>query len=306
MSSREVVVLGSASQVPTRHRNHNGYFLRWDQEGILFDPGEGTQRQMTFAGVSASAVTRIFITHLHGDHCLGLPGVIQRLSLDRVDHPIDLYYPASGQEFIDRLRTASIFYDTTQIRCHPVSEDGNLSLSYPGATFDLVARKLDHGVDSIGYQLIEHDGHKMVPELLAASGIAGAKISEIQRVGHIDNGTDRITLTQVSEPKQGQRFAFVMDTRMCQNIATLADRADLFVCESTFSAAGENLATAHGHLTSKQAGEITRDAQARKLLITHFSQRYENTDPLLEEAMQAFPNTLAAHDLLRVTIPARV
>jgi ribonuclease Z len=84
MSARELVVLGTASQAPTRTRNHNGYLLRWDDEGILFDPGEGTQRQLTLAGVAASAITRICITHFHGDHCLGLPGVIQRLSLDRV------------------------------------------------------------------------------------------------------------------------------------------------------------------------------------------------------------------------------
>ncbi|MEP6923654.1 MAG: MBL fold metallo-hydrolase, partial [Pyrinomonadaceae bacterium] len=84
MSIRKFVALGTASQVPTRERNHNGYFLRWDEHGFLFDPGEGTQRQMTLAGVSASEITKIFITHFHGDHCLGLPGVMQRLSLDRV------------------------------------------------------------------------------------------------------------------------------------------------------------------------------------------------------------------------------
>ena len=80
MSQRELVVLGTASQAPSRSRNHNGYFLRWDDEGVLFDPGEGTQRQMLFAGVTASQITRICITHLHGDHCLGLPGVLARMS----------------------------------------------------------------------------------------------------------------------------------------------------------------------------------------------------------------------------------
>ena len=81
MSNRELVVLGTASQAPTRRRNHIGYFLRWDAEGLLFDPGEGTQRQMLFAGVTASQITRICVTHFHGDHCLGLPGVLQRMSL---------------------------------------------------------------------------------------------------------------------------------------------------------------------------------------------------------------------------------
>lgn len=96
MSVRELVVLGTASQVPTRYRNHNGYLLRWDGAGLLFDPGEGTQRQMLLAGVSATDVTRICVTHFHGDHCLDLPGVIQRLSLDGVPHPVDAHYPATG------------------------------------------------------------------------------------------------------------------------------------------------------------------------------------------------------------------
>ena len=93
---RELVVLGTASQVPTRYRNHNGYLLRWDDEGLLFDPGEGTQRQMVLAGVAASAVNRLCLTHFHGDHCLGVPGIIQRASLDRVGHPITAHFPASG------------------------------------------------------------------------------------------------------------------------------------------------------------------------------------------------------------------
>ena len=97
MPARELVVLGTSSAVPTRTRNHNGHLLRWDGAGLLLDPGEGTQRQMTFAGVSASQITKIFITHFHGDHCLGLAGVVQRFSLDRVAHEVEIYYPEYGR-----------------------------------------------------------------------------------------------------------------------------------------------------------------------------------------------------------------
>src|SRR5881227_650044 len=115
MSSREVVILGTASQVPTRARNHNAAFLFWDDLGILFDPGEGTQRQMTLAGISVSQITHIALTHFHGDHCLGLAGIIQRLSLDRVEHPVEVLYPASGQVYFERLRHASAFYETATL-----------------------------------------------------------------------------------------------------------------------------------------------------------------------------------------------
>ena len=106
MSNRELVVLGTSSQAPTRYRNHNGYLLRWDTEGLLFDPGEGTQRQMLLAGVASRAITRIFITHFHGDHSLGLPGVLQRLNLDACPHPVRVYYPAEDERFYERLRDA--------------------------------------------------------------------------------------------------------------------------------------------------------------------------------------------------------
>jgi ribonuclease Z len=124
MSQRELVVLGTASQVPTRHRNHNGYLLQWDGEGLLFDPGEGTQRQLLHAGVSAHAITRICVTHFHGDHCLGLPGVIQRINLDRPPHAVSAYYPSSGQHWFERLRHASAFHETVELRPEPVAAAG--------------------------------------------------------------------------------------------------------------------------------------------------------------------------------------
>ncbi|MBT2512670.1 ribonuclease Z [Arthrobacter sp. ISL-30] len=141
---RELVVLGTASQVPTRSRNHNGYFLRWDDEGILFDPGDGTQRQMIHAGVSASEVTRICITHVHGDHCYGLPGVLSRLALDRVAHPVRLHYPASGEDIIWPL--VAVASPGIDLRLYPHDEAGAIA---PGVE----VRPLLHRIETYGYRL---------------------------------------------------------------------------------------------------------------------------------------------------------
>ena len=122
---RELVVLGTASQVPTRTRNHNGYFLRWDGEGILFDPGEGTQRQMIHAGIASSEITRICITHAHGDHCYGLPGILSRMALDRVPHPIRLHYPAAGEDVIWPL--ISVASPGIDLRVYPHEEAGEIA-----------------------------------------------------------------------------------------------------------------------------------------------------------------------------------
>jgi ribonuclease Z len=307
VANRELVVLGTASQAPTRRRNHNGYLLRWDAAGFLFDPGEGTQRQMLFAGVTASQITCICITHFHGDHCLGLPGVLQRMALDRVPHVVDACYPAQSQEVFDRLRHAALFRDVLNVRERPVSGEGMI-IETP--SFRLESRYLSHGVPAIGYRLAEPDGRRMLPDRLAALGIAGPDVGRLQREGAVLAGGRRVTVEQVSEARPGQRVAFIMDTRLCDAAFALADRTDMLICESTFADTEAALAREYGHLTAGQAGRIAAEAQARLLVLTHFSQRYDH-DPdggrrLADEAAAVFGGEVVlARDLTRVPVPPR-
>ncbi|MFI0190717.1 ribonuclease Z [Streptomyces sp. NPDC017082] len=300
MSVRELVVLGTASQVPTRHRNHNGYLLRWDGEGILFDPGEGTQRQMLRAGVAAHDLNRICVTHFHGDHCLGLAGVIQRINLDRVPHEVTAHYPGSGQRFFDRLRYATAYRETVGVTEVPVAAAGTLAVT---GSYTLEARELSHPVDSYGYRLVEPDGRRMLPDRLAAHGLRGPDVGRLQREGRLGD----VTLDDVSEVRRGQRFAFVMDTRLCDGVYALAEGCDLLVIESTFLDEDADLAVEHGHLTAGQAAAVARDAGVRHLVLTHFSQRY--TDPgAFERQARAAGYTgelTVAYDLLRVPVPKR-
>ncbi|MFE9932582.1 ribonuclease Z [Streptomyces sp. NPDC005533] len=300
MSVREFVVLGTASQVPTRHRNHNGYLLRWDGEGILFDPGEGTQRQMLRAGVAAHDINRICVTHFHGDHSLGLAGVIQRINLDQVPHPVTAHYPASGQKFFERLRYATAYRESVPLREEPVAADGTL---VQGPPYVLEARRLSHPVESFGYRITEPDGRRMVPELLARHGIKGPDVGRIQRDGRLGE----VTLDEVSEHRPGQRFAFVMDTRLCPGVDALAEGCDMLVIESTFLDEDERLATDHGHLTAGQAARVARDAGVRHLVLTHFSQRYTDPSAFERQARAAgFEGELTvAEDLVRVPLPKR-
>lgn len=303
MSARELVVLGTASQVPTRYRNHNGYLLRWDDEGILFDPGEGTQRQMIFADVAATAVTRVCITHFHGDHCLGLAGVSQRISLDGAPHLVHAYYPASGQVFYERLRHASIYHDVGRWQEHPIHAAGVIE-STPA--FMLSVLPLDHGVETFGYRLQEHDQRTLLPERLAAAGIRGAMIRALIAEGRIEVGGRTITIDEVSAPRPGQSIAFVMDTRMCPAAIELARGVDLLVCESTFLAADADKAHEYGHLTATQAATIAREAGVGQLVLTHFSQRYPDVEPFVAEAAAIFPEVVAVRDGDIIAMPKRV
>jgi ribonuclease Z len=296
---RELVILGTASQVPTRHRNHNGYVLRWDDEVILFDPGEGTQRQMLMAGLAVTPLKRICITHFHGDHSLGLPGVLQRISLDKVRHPVTIHYPAAGQEFYDRLRYATSYWDNADIEPAPAA---GAIVEVETSAGRLTALPLWHSLPTYGYRLTEPETRRMNAAKLAEHGIAGPAVGELQRTGRLGD----VTVEQVSDPRPGQTFAFVMDTGLCDNVYALAENADLLVIESTFLDEDAELAGMVGHLTAAQAATVARESHVRTLVLTHFSQRYQDPAAFLAQARPHFAGEIVlAEDLMRIPVPPR-
>jgi ribonuclease Z len=302
MSHRRFYALGTASQVPTRHRNHNGYFLRWDDEGFLFDPGEGTQRQMIYSDLSASQITKIFITHFHGDHCLGLAGILQRLSLDRIPHTVQIFYPQSGQRYLENLKHASIYHNVATIKEIPITTEGVI---FKSENYRIEARKLDHTVESWGYRIVENDSFTMLPEKLAELGIKGKDIGKLKREGQLEINDKLIKVEDCGDFKKGQVFAFVMDTRVCRNAVEIAKETDLLVCESTYLESEAVDAKKNGHLTAKQAAEIAKQAQTKSLVLTHFSQRYLSVKEFLAEASEVFPNVVVMKDGDFADLPKR-
>lgn len=294
MSSRELIILGCSSQQPTRFRNHGAYFVRWNNEGFLFDPGEGTQRQFIFANVAPPGVTRIFISHFHGDHCLGLGSMLMRLNLDKVSHPIHCYYPASGKKYFDRLRYGTIYHETIQVIEHPVAEAG---LVEDDGAFRIEAAFLDHGVENIGWRITESSTRKFDKEKLQTLGIAGVKIPELTQQGHIEVGGKKISLDEVSWIRQGDTLAVVIDTRPCKAAIELARGARLLLCESTYLQEHAALAHSYHHMTAMQAAELAKEAGVEELILTHFSARYFNPKDFETEARSIFKNCHAADDL---------
>jgi ribonuclease Z len=302
---RELVILGTASQVPTRTRNHNGYFLRWDDEGFLFDPGEGTQRQMLFAGVTASEVTRICVTHFHGDHCFGLPGVLSRIALDGAPHVVHCHYPESGRDLFDRLRWLRADGAARFLREKPAYGDRMLLADEDFGTLEAV--RLEHGIESYGYRLAEPTGRRMLPDRLAALGVVGPSIGALQKAGRLEIDGRTVTLEDVSLERPGLTVAFVMDTRLCDGVHELAAGADLLIIESTFLDADAALATEFGHMTAAQAARVAAESGVRTLVLTHFSQRYQDPTEFEREAREHFGGELyVARDLDRIPVPKHV
>jgi len=303
MSSRELIALGTSSQVPTRERSHNAYLLRWDGEGFLFDPGEGVQRQLTLAGIAANSIHSICITHFHGDHCLGLAGLVQRLSLDRCKHPVHLYYPGSGQAYIDRLCSAAVYQMQVELVLHPVSpSDGMLELSR-SAKYSLMSHPLDHSIPAIGFRVEEPAGIRFLPEKLEQAGVRGPMVGELERNGDIQVGERTVRLEDVTVARPGSVFAFIMDTRPCPGALALAKDADLLVMEATYTSEHREMANFYFHSTAGEAANTASRSGAKRLALVHFSQRYPDASQHLEDAKAIFPEVIALNDLDRVGIP---
>jgi ribonuclease Z len=260
---------------------------------------------MTHYGLAASQITHIFVTHFHGDHCLGLSSVIQRISLDRVPHEVEIFYPASGQHFFERLRYASIYHDQSRLKPRPIAAAAGLAEIGRAGSSRFFAAPLDHGVDCFGFRLEEDAGQRMLPESLERAGVRGPAIRELMTEGHLVIDGKTVTIDEVSVPRPGQSFAFVMDTRPCPGAEALAQGADLLVCESTYLATEAEEAHAHHHMTAEQAATLALQAGAKRLVLTHFSQRYPSLDGFGSEAGRVFRDVVVARDLERVPVPKR-
>lgn len=294
MSVRDLIILGCSSQQPTRNRNHGAYLFRWNGEGLLFDPGEGTQRQFIFANVAPTVVTRIFVSHFHGDHCLGLGSMLMRLNLDKVTHPIHCYYPASGKKYFDRLRYGTVYHETINVIEHPVSTPGVVE---DDGKFKIEAAYIDHGIENIAWRITEADTRKYDQKKLETHGIRGPLVRVLQNQGFLDINGQLVNLNDVSWIRKGDSIAIVIDTRFCQNAIDISRNAKLLLCESTYLEEHRELAYKHHHLTARQAASIAKEAEVKKLILTHFSARYLNLKEFENEARPIFPNTYAADDL---------
>lgn len=299
MTVKDLIVLGTSSQQPTRHRNHGAYLFRWNDEGLLFDPGEGTQRQFIFANVAPTVVTRMFISHFHGDHCLGVGSMLMRLNLDKVTHPIHCYYPASGKKYFDRLRYGTIYHETINVIEHPVEAPGGLV--HDDGHFRIEASFLEHGIENIGWRITEHDAVRFHKEKLRECGINGPLVKTLESTGSVIVNNRKVNLEDVAYVRRGDAIAVVIDSRPCQQAIDLAQHARLLLCESTYLQPEHELAIQHKHMTALEAAELAKAAGANTLVLTHFSARYLDNLEFEREAKSVFPNTIAATDLQKIS-----
>ena len=290
MQDLRIVFLGTAAGTPSRDRNVAAVAVVLDGTVLLFDCGEGTQHQLLRAPVRSGAIEAIFLTHLHGDHVYGVPGLLASMSMNARTRPLDVIGPPGTREYLEATLRTTNHNPIFEVR---VSEP---PFRRPGMT--VVAAPVEHSVPCFGYCVIEDDRPgPFEPERARALGIPpGPEWGALQRAGD-----PRVT----GPARPGRRVAYVTDTRPCPAAIELARGADVLIHEATY---GDDMRVeAHDrfHATAADAAGVAASAGVSQLILTHFSTRYRDVDALLGEARAIFSRTEAASDFAEFAVPAR-
>lgn len=302
-----LLFLGTGAGIPSKSRNVTAIALAlFAERGSfwLFDCGEATQHQIIRSPLSLAKLDKVFITHLHGDHIFGLPGLLGSRSFSGVGRPLDLYGPAGLGPFVEAALTASQTHLSYPLEIHEI-ESGTI---FEDDRFTVSCLPLQHRVPSYGYRVVEHD----LPGSLNVAALAQLGIPPGPLYGRLKRGEmvrmeDGRTLEPadfVGSPKRGRVITILGDTRPSDNARKLASAADVLVHEATFASEAAELAPTYGHSTAIDAAEAARAAHTQQLVLTHISARYgdNGAHTLLAEARAIFPNTCLAHDLMQVTV----
>ncbi len=299
----EITFLGTGSGVPMPQRNHSAIYLRYEDACFLWDCGEGTQKQIFKSGQNFMKIDRIFITHWHADHWAGLIGLIQTMNLEKRTRPLEIYGP-EAEKFVGDILDMDYWGVRFEIKSINVPFQGSdITTLVKEDLFEIQSIPVKHSIPSVAYCFKEKD--KINVDIEKAQKLFGLKqgplIGKLKEKGHIEVKGKKITLEDVGYTKYGLKAVYSGDTRPTTNIVKLAEKADLLIHEATF---GQELDDSldRAHTRASDAGEIAKKAEVKRLILTHFSRRYQDVTPLVDEAKQIFPNTEAAKDFLNIRV----
>jgi ribonuclease Z len=297
----EIVFLGTGGSWPTVRRNVPAIAIKRGKEILLFDCGEGTQRQIQKSTLSYMQISKIFITHYHGDHFLGLPGLIQTMQLNDRSEALHIYGPDGLKTLISQILSLGYFKPTYEIVAHEI-EDG-CSIKFDGYTIKTLS--VDHNVPTLAYCLNEDQrpGRFNKERALELGIPEGPLFSKLQRGETVEVSGKKITPDMVlGPPRPGRKIVISGDTRPYEKLVDFAKNADVLVHDATFDSQLEETAIEYGHSTAKQAAEIAKKANVEKLFLTHISPRYIDAGPLENEAKEIFKNSIVPKDFQRFEI----
>ena len=288
--------------VPTKDRNQSGIFFKYKNEGLLFDCGEGIQRQFKTIDEKITKITKIFISHWHGDHVLGIPGLLQSLNsslYEQDDVSVEIYGPQGTEKAIKTLLDCFTFDRTISL----VVKDFNEGVIFQNTDFFIEVYALEHSIPTFGFRFVEKDRRRVDLEKTKKYCLPeGPLLGKLQQGETITFNKKKIKPEDVTYLVPGKKIAYISDTSLCKNCLKLAQDVDALIIEATYHSRDEEKAEKYKHLTALQAAMIAQQSNAGRLLLTHFSQRYKTVGDLEQEAKDVFPDTVAAYDFLRIKI----
>ncbi len=296
----EIVFLGTSSMYPTKTRSHPAVLLKYEGHNLLFDCGEGTQRQLRIAGESAMKIEAIFITHWHGDHSLGLGGMIQSMAAGKRSEELKIIGPKGTAQSVEYILKTYKFKPTFSIRVIEANE----GIVYESDKFYIRAYPVKHSVQTLAFQFVEKDRRKINLEYVKKFGLERHPIlGKLQRGETIEWKGNKITPEEGTIIVKGKKISYVMDTLFFDELVEFVKESDLLICEATFSDELKEIAREYMHMTAKDAAELALRSNSKMLYLTHLSQRYEkNPEKILEEAKSIFKNSNLAEDFLRIEL----
>ena len=295
----QITFLGTSSMVPTNERNQIAVFLSHGSEGILFDCGEGTQRQFKIAGISLTKVTKILLSHWHGDHVLGLPGLIQSLSSMDYSGRLEIYGPTGTKKRMEKMFDAFVFDKRIDFAVKEIKN----GFFFENDEFQLEAYALEHGIETLGYRFVERDKRKIDMKKIKKLGVPeGPLLGKLQQGKAIEHNGKKIIPDDATYIEKGKTVAYITDTVLCNNCYKIAENADLLICEATYSSKLVDKSEEYGHMTAKQSAQLANKANAKQLVLIHFSARYKNTQELEEDARDIFDNVICANDFMKLEL----
>ncbi|MDO8657017.1 MAG: ribonuclease Z [Nanoarchaeota archaeon] len=295
----EITFLGTGSMMPTKQRNHSAIVLSYKTENILMDCGEGTQRQMRIAGIKPAKITRLLISHWHGDHVFGIPGLMSSMGADKAETKLMIYGPIGTQKYLENVWKSFACKDIIEYEVKEVKK-GKI---YENDDFLIEAQPLKHSTPCIGFSFIEKDRRRI--DLIKAKKyglVEGPILGKIQKGEDVTFNGKKIKADDVSYVVPGKKVSYIADTVPCEGADALAKNADLLISEGTHLDDIKEKTEKFMHLTVKQAALIASENNAQKLVITHLSKRYTSPTETLEEAKTYFPNSMVAEDFMKVQI----
>jgi ribonuclease Z len=297
----KITFLGTSSMVPTKNRNTTSILINYKSENILIDCGEGTQRQLKIKKLSPSKITKILITHWHGDHILGLPGLIQTLSHSDYKKTLEIYGPKNTKKYLKNLLD-SFRYQETKIKIKVIEINSNKKI-FENKDFSLHSQKTKHSIESLAYSIQEKERRKINLTYTKKFGLTKDKIlGKLQQGKTITFKGKKITPEKGTIKIPGKKISIILDTELTKDLINFSKNSDLIISESTFSKDLKKEAKKSKHMTSEDAANLAKKSKSKKLILTHFSQRYTTTKEIEKEAKKIFSNTIAAKDFFTYDI----